>query len=462
LEVGTELGGTQPYNAPDDPPQTIFLRTGQHRLGILQVTDFNDSEHWLKIRYKLAPQAPPQSIGVRLISFGPIIERVVAHSKADFKTEAERTNAPMMIDFDSGSLLAGPAAIWAEDTKDQRAWMETNGVDALGVIPQVNGLVALDMKVAAVPPSAWDMVPEPDFTNQLAGVTARETTGLSGQVGSVSTWYFQTRKGRMGVLQITGLAENPPGVKIRYKLAQEWGTITPAGGNTASNQEPQNFQWQPYPSAAAAPAAPPLSNAIPVLATAAYNGDIAVRLDSLGNVESSNTVTFPIAENYAQQLVKRFDAGQVLTVEAEGGDGKPFGRGSLRGVDNQIDTATGTIKCTATLAPDGDNLMLRGLFLNIHLTLEVKHGVTLVPFEAIQHDAEGAFVWVIKPDQTVSRRRVEMGARDGAKAEIQSGLSPGELVVIGPLNNLRDGQKISYKLAQNSGATKTNSAAAPR
>jgi serine/threonine protein kinase len=226
LQAGTVPGGYQPYDAPDNLPQTIFFKTGQHRLGILQITDLSDSKHWLKIRYKLAPEAPLSIPPVQLISFGPVIERVVADSKADFKTEAERTNAATMINFDSGLLLAGPSAIWAEDAKAQRSWMQTNGVDALGVIPQVNGLVGLDMKVAAVPPSAWDLVPEPDFTNQLAGVTARETTVLSGQMGSFSTWFFQTRKGRMGILQITGFTENPRGVKIRYKLVQNGGATS--------------------------------------------------------------------------------------------------------------------------------------------------------------------------------------------------------------------------------------------
>jgi hypothetical protein len=186
----------------------------------------------------------------------------------------------------------------------------------------------------------------------------------------------------------------------------------------------------------------------PLLAGAAYKGDFAVRLTSLGTVESSNSVIFSIAQDYVQEVVKRFDAGQVLTVEAEDRAGKPFGHGFLRGVDNQIDAATGTLKCTATLVPDGDHLMMRGLFLNIILTLEVKHGVTLVPAEAIRHDTEGAFVWAIQPDQTLSRRPVQAEAMDGAKAVIQ-GMAPGELVVIGPVDkNLREGWKIHYKLAQ--------------
>jgi multidrug efflux system membrane fusion protein len=118
-------------------------------------------------------------------------------------------------------------------------------------------------------------------------------------------------------------------------------------------------------------------------------------------------------------------------------------------VDNRIDTATGTLKCNATLAPDDGHLMLPGMFLNIHLLLEVKHGVTLVPLEAIQRDAEGAFVWTVKPDQTAGRRRVQMGTADGTKAEIQSGLSPGELVLTSNVNNtLREGQEIRYKLAE--------------
>jgi tRNA A-37 threonylcarbamoyl transferase component Bud32 len=185
-----------------------------------------------------------------------------------------------------------------------------------------------------------------------------------------------------------------------------------------------------------------------LLATAAYKGDCAVWIENLGTVDSSNSAVFSIAQDYVQEVVKRFDAGQVLTVEAEDRQGKPFGHGSLRGLDNQMDTATGTLKCKATLVPDGDHLMMRGMFLNIRLVLEVKHGVTLVPAEAIQHDPQGAFVWVIKPDQTVSHQPVQVGTTDGAKVEIQSGLSPGDLVVICPFNNLHEGRKIRYKLAQ--------------
>jgi predicted Ser/Thr protein kinase len=185
------------------------------------------------------------------------------------------------------------------------------------------------------------------------------------------------------------------------------------------------------------------------LAAAAHSGDIANRISCLGTVDSSNSVVFSIPEDLAQGVVKRFDAGQLLTVEAQNREGRTVGRGSLRGVNNQIDTATGTLKCTATIIPVGDYLMLRGSMLTIRLLLEVKHGVTVVPVEAILHDPQGAYVRVIQPDQTVSPRRVQVGIEDSENIEIQSGLSPGDIVLLGAQNkHLQQGQKVHYKLLQ--------------
>lgn len=85
-----------------------------------------------------------------------------------------------------------------------------------------------------------------------------------------------------------------------------------------------------------------------------------------------------------------------------------------------------------------------------------------MPAKAILFDTQGPLVWVIKPDFTVSRRHVQRGTADGEKVEIQSGLSPGDLVVIGAANNdLHEGEKIRYKLVQADGTTPAESAAAP-
>jgi hypothetical protein len=186
-----------------------------------------------------------------------------------------------------------------------------------------------------------------------------------------------------------------------------------------------------------------------VSATTARQGDIGVRLNTLGTVESSNSVMFAIDQRYCQTVIRRFDAHQALTVEASTGHGEKFGHGILSRVDNLIDTTTGTLKCKATLFPEGENLTVPGLFLNISLLLEMKHGVTLVPTADIQRDPQSAFVWVIQSDQTVERRTVRVGTIDGNWAEIQSGLSPGEVVVSSRFNSLGEGQKVRFDLASN-------------
>jgi serine/threonine protein kinase len=153
------------------------------------------------------------------LSFGPVMERALVDSKIPFKSEAERTNAMMMIDFDTGSLFSASAAQWAADTDSQRRWMQTNGIDALCVIPEVGGLVGLDMKAVPVSPQAWDGISTAMF-DQLAGSPRQETVLLNAKASMPPTWLFQTREGSIGVLQITGFTENPRGVKIRYKLVQ--------------------------------------------------------------------------------------------------------------------------------------------------------------------------------------------------------------------------------------------------
>jgi len=185
-----------------------------------------------------------------------------------------------------------------------------------------------------------------------------------------------------------------------------------------------------------------------VKATTARKGDIGERLNSIGTVESSNSVFFAIAENYCQQVIRKFDAHQVLTVEAANSQGEKFGHGFLSGVNNAIDISTGTLKCRATLIPDGEKLMVPGLYLNISLLLDVKQGVTLVPTADIQRDPQSAFIWVIRGDHTVTRRAVRVGTMDGNWTEIQSGLSPGEVVADSGFNFLGEGRKVRFEFAR--------------
>jgi hypothetical protein len=203
---------------------------------------------------------------------------------------------------------------------------------------------------------------------------------------------------------------------------------------TASGPRP------PRPQAASTP--------VQVVAVHAYKGDLGIHLSAIGTVESSNTVLFAIPSTYVQTVVKKFDAGESLPIEAYDREFKEqFGHGSLLAVDNRLDTATGTLTCKARLLPDAGNLMIPGLFLNIRMLLEVKHGLIIVPAAAVQYDTEGPLVWVIRPDQTVGRRHVTVSVQEAQTAGIQAGLSSEELVAISGFSRLQEGRKVTYELA---------------
>jgi serine/threonine protein kinase/tetratricopeptide (TPR) repeat protein len=199
---------------------------------------------------------------------------------------------------------------------------------------------------------------------------------------------------------------------------------------------------------------------VPVEAAKAYRGDIGVHIQALGVVAppinatspppvregSPAVVFFSIAEDDVQTVVKSLDAGKKLGVEISGRDGKPLGTGVLVGVDNQIDPQTETLKCRASVQPGADVLLYPNQFVNVRLQLETKHGVTLVPFTALQVAASGSTVMVLDSAGYASKRLVTQGVVDDGLVEITQGLSPGEIVVVNPNPNVQEGAKVSYHL----------------
>jgi RND family efflux transporter MFP subunit len=66
----------------------------------------------------------------------------------------------------------------------------------------------------------------------------------------------------------------------------------------------------------------------------------------------------------------------------------------------------------------------------------------LVPPAAVQREGAETFVWIVREDATVERRRVEVGAPAAGRVEITNGLAGGETLVVGATRPLRDGQRV--------------------
>ncbi len=114
-------------------------------------------------------------------------------------------------------------------------------------------------------------------------------------------------------------------------------------------------------------------------------------------------------------VLEALRADQRLPVEAwDRADAIKLATGVLQTVDNQIDTATGTIKLRATFE-NADESLFPNQFVNIRLRVRTLDDATVIPSAAVQRAAFGEFVYVVKPDSTVSIQRVTLGPTEGEK-----------------------------------------------
>src|SRR6202040_2599333 len=103
-----------------------------------------------------------------------------------------------------------------------------------------------------------------------------------------------------------------------------------------------------------------------------------------------------------------------LVVYAYSGDGKKqLAEGKLTLIDNAVDQSTGTIHLKARFDNEDERLW-PGEVVNVRLILSMRHGVATVPAQTVQEGPNGQYAYVIKPDDTVERRAVEVASiQDG-------------------------------------------------
>jgi multidrug efflux system membrane fusion protein len=194
--------------------------------------------------------------------------------------------------------------------------------------------------------------------------------------------------------------------------------------------------------------------------TAPISGHVGLRLVDPGNIVHATdtnplavitqlqpiTITFSPEEDALPEIQKELSQGQKLVVEAYDRDqGQKLATGTLLAVDNQIDPTTGTLKLRA-LFPNEDNSLVPNQFVNARLLVRTQHGATLVPTTAIQHNAQGAFVYVVQTNQTVAMRTVSEGLIDtDANVTAVEGVEPGEIIAADNFNRLLDGAKVAVR-----------------
>ena len=118
--------------------------------------------------------------------------------------------------------------------------------------------------------------------------------------------------------------------------------------------------------------------------------------------------------------------------------------GDLYLINNEVDENTGTILLQALFSNE-DQKLWPGQYLDVRLILEMKKNALLLPSQAIQIGQNGPYLYVVKPDNTVELRNVQMGQKENEQIIIETGISPGETVVLEGQLNLYPGAKVVIK-----------------
>ena len=190
--------------------------------------------------------------------------------------------------------------------------------------------------------------------------------------------------------------------------------------------------------------------------TSPVSGRAGLRQVDLGNFVTSGdasgivvvteiqpiSVLFSLPEDNLPTVMQRLAAGATLQVAAyDRANTTKLATGSLSAVDSQIDTTTGTVKMRAKF-DNKDGALFPNQFVNVQLLVNTLQNTTVIPTSAVQRGAPGTFVYVVKPDSTVTVTPIKIGPSEGEWVAVTSGVSQGTQVVVDGADKLKDNAKI--------------------
>lgn len=152
-------------------------------------------------------------------------------------------------------------------------------------------------------------------------------------------------------------------------------------------------------------------------------------------------VMFTVPERDLAAVREEMARGNLLQVEAwDRDDRKHVATGVLRTFDNQIDTATGTVRLKAEF-PNADEALFPNQFINVRLAVRSIQDAVTIPADAVQFGSRGSYVYLVV-DGKATLRDVALGASDGVRVVVENGLAGGEQVVLEGLDRLREGRDV--------------------
>jgi membrane fusion protein, multidrug efflux system len=200
--------------------------------------------------------------------------------------------------------------------------------------------------------------------------------------------------------------------------------------------------------------------------TAPISGRVGLRLVDIGNIVHATDTTgllvitqlqpisviFTLPQDQLQQVLSKIRGGGLLPVQAfDRDDTTKIADGKLATIDNQIDPTTGTYKLKAIFSNE-NNVLFPNQFVNVHMLVDTKRNVVIVPAAAIQRGPQGTYVYVVSEGKIVNIRSVTVAQTTGNNIGVSSGLNAGDVVVIDGQDKLQDKSEVITSTAPTGGS----------
>jgi membrane fusion protein, multidrug efflux system len=135
----------------------------------------------------------------------------------------------------------------------------------------------------------------------------------------------------------------------------------------------------------------------------------------------------------------------AIPIELRLGDGTPYPHpGVIDYVDPTIEPTRGTVSVRA-IVPNPEGTLKPGEFVRVTALFPDVPGAVLVPERAVLEEQGGAYVLVVKSDDTVEYRKVERGLARGGMQQVKTGLAAGERVIADGVQSAPPGTKVVPK-----------------
>lgn len=117
-------------------------------------------------------------------------------------------------------------------------------------------------------------------------------------------------------------------------------------------------------------------------------------------------------------------------------------KGFIDFAEPQVDPQTGTFSVRAEM-PNPEQILLPGQFTKVKLLLDVRENAVVVPNKAVVIEKGGAYIFVVRPDDTVEKRFIELGPEVDNQMVVERGLAVDEDIVVEGYHKLTPGMKVN-------------------